>query len=273
MNNFKMYNKCLVSNLAPHETPDTHDIKALIKKEKAMLARWTDGWNNSTETEWWYLIKEGNWDLSTLKSHDRNEINKGTRNFSCKLIEHDKYIKDMYNIYINATKEYSNLSNNIISFDKFNTFDKKDIIVGAFDNEDNTLAAYACVFYYNSKNTSKALNLSVIKIDPAKKKKSPSAALMNYICSYFLNEKKVDYICDGERSIRHITNFQSYLEKYFGFKKIYCRLNVVYCHKMKILINVLYPFRKIIKLISRENKFIYNVYCILRQEEICRTFK
>ena len=36
------------------------------------------------------------------------------------------------------------------------------------------------------------------------------------------------YICDGERNILHETSFQNYLEKYFGFRKAYCKLNLKY---------------------------------------------
>lgn len=52
------------------------------------------------------------------------------------------------------------------------------------------------------------------------------------------------YINDGARSISHETNFQDYLEKYFGFRKAYCKLHVAYNRRIKLVVKVLFPFRK-----------------------------
>lgn len=80
------------------------------------------------------------------------------------------------------------------------------------------------------------------------------------------------YICDGERNILHETAFQSYLEKYFGFRKAYCRLNVDYRLIICIIINFLYPFRKIIK--KFDDFSIFNkINSILYMEEIRKKFK
>ncbi len=276
-NDFKIYNNCLISNLAPHEVPNVRNIEAELKKTGCYLARWTDHYNQIEENgskEWWYLIRSGDWNLSKLKSHDRNEINKGIRNFKCQFINPQKYLRDLYLVYTSATKEYSSLSNSCIDYDEFvKGMNKRDLVIAAFDIEDGRLSAYSKVYYYDDTNHKKGLNLSVMKILPEKKRKSPSAAIMNYICDYFLNKEKIDYICDGERSIRHITNFQSYLEKYFGFKKVFCRLNIVYSKKIKIIIKMLYPFRKIISALGKKNRKIYNISVLLTQEEIVKSFK
>ncbi len=55
------------------------------------------------------------------------------------------------------------------------------------------------------------------------------------------------YINDGARSIRHETAFQDYLEKYFGFRKAYCKLHIAYRFPVNIAVKLLYPFRKKIK--------------------------
>ncbi len=276
-NNFRLYNNCLISNVAPHEVPNIKDLDELIKKNKALLARWTDKFDVLEENDskqWWYLIKSGKWDILKCKSHDRNEIKKGIKNFDCKIIKFEEHNKSLYTIYSEATKEYSNLSSNQVTYEEFiNDFKENEIIIGAFDKEDGVLSAYSKIFYYNNHDNKKCINLSVLKILPTKKRKSPSAALMDYICNKFLNEKKITYICDGERSIRHVTNFQKYLEKYFGFKKVFCRLNVRYSKKIKVIITILYPLRKVIKKLSMNNKKIYNLYVLLLQEEIVRSFK
>ena len=68
------------------------------------------------------------------------------------------------------------------------------------------------------------------------------------------------------------SNYQEYLLKNFGFRKAYCKLHIQYRPLMKLAVNVLYPFRGIIKKFSK-NKLIYQVWCTMRQEEIHRTFR
>ena len=63
-----------------------------------------------------------------------------------------------------------------------------------------------------------------------------------------------------------------YLLKNFGFRKAYCKLHIQYRPLMKLAVNMLYPFRRIIKKFSK-NKLIYQVWCTMRQEEIHRTFR
>ena len=76
------------------------------------------------------------------------------------------------------------------------------------------------------------------------------------------------YISDGSRSINHETAFQDYLEKYFGFRKAYCKLHIAYNPKVKWLIKLLYTFRKI--LINLDGiGAIHQVNVVLRMEKIC----
>ena len=48
-----------------------------------------------------------------------------------------------------------------------------------------------------------------------------------------------NYICDGSRIDLHETNFQDYLEKYFMFRKAYCRLHIDYRWFVKPLVIML----------------------------------
>ena len=77
------------------------------------------------------------------------------------------------------------------------------------------------------------------------------------------------YICDGARSISHETNFQDFLERYFGFRKAYCRLHVRYKPRIAFAVKVLYPFRKILKALDGI-RLIHKINAILKMEEIIR---
>lgn len=78
------------------------------------------------------------------------------------------------------------------------------------------------------------------------------------------------YICDGSRNSVHETNFQDYLEKYFGFRKAFCRLRMKYRFPIGLIVKGLYPFRSKIKKEGRISSKIANV---LFYEEIVRKCK
>lgn len=78
-----------------------------------------------------------------------------------------------------------------------------------------------------------------------------------------------DYLCDGERNIRHQTSYQDFLVTVLGFRKAPCRLNIVYHPLFKVVVKTLYPFRRML-LPFCSNKLIYNAYCLLFQEQCAR---
>lgn len=75
-------------------------------------------------------------------------------------------------------------------------------------------------------------------------------------------------VSNGERSITRDTNIQDYLLK-FGFRRQYCRLNVIYRPLVKSVVTVLYPFRKHIALLP-DNNWLNKVQAVLYQEQLRR---
>lgn len=138
---------------------------------------------------------------------------------------------------------------------------------GAFSQDTNRLIGYAINVIYDE-----YVSFSEMKFTPAYLQKKVAAAMVYTMCIQYLNIDKKKYICDGERSIRHITHFQDYLEKYFGFRKAYCNLHIMYRPFMKIIVKCMYPFRN--KLKSFEGIAMVNdVLAVLTMEEICRNCK
>lgn len=97
----------------------------------------------------------------------------------------------------------------------------------------------------------------VEKTDPDSEKDGVNAATVYGILNYYKDELKNGcYICDGEKPINHQTHFQDYLEKYFGFRKAYCKLNVKYKKGVGAVVKILYPFRKVLTNLMRILWFI-----------------
>ena len=107
------------------------------------------------------------------------------------------------------------------------------------------------------------------KTNPEYEKYALNAALVEKVVSHYQDFlTNCGVICDEARSINHETAFQDYLEKYFGFRKAYCKLHVAYNPRVKWLIKLLYPFRKILIKLDGIGA-IHQVNAVLRMEEIC----
>jgi hypothetical protein len=111
----------------------------------------------------------------------------------------------------------------------------------------------------------------VHKTNPKYEKLGINAALVYGMCEYFKEDlANGKYICDGERNVYHPTNFQAYLEKYFGFRKAYCRLHLRYAPRTYIsfIIYIFYSFRKILRYLPFN--FVKKINAVLMMEEIVR---
>jgi flagellar biosynthesis/type III secretory pathway ATPase len=115
-----------------------------------------------------------------------------------------------------------------------------------------------------------AVWLANIRHDPAYLNEYSSYGFMDGILDYYLNQKKMDYVLDGCRSIHHKTSFQEHLAKVFGFTKEYAILNVKYSAGFKIAVKLAYPFKSIFWRLSDKwmNTTVDNIGAVLRQEYI-----
>lgn len=267
------YNHALLPTIAPHEKVDETLIKkGKLWKEKwegiPLLIRWTTDFDCSEKTEWWYCIKDTIFDISSLKSDRRYKINKGKRNFKIKVIDPLEYGEQIYEVQKAAFLDYPEKYRPKINKDDLlndikNRWSNYEVY-GAFNNE-NILCGYL-LFLYNNK----CINLVSLKTNPKFEKLQINAAIVAVALESVESKLKEGfYICDGERNILHETSFQEYLEKYFGFRKAYCKLHIEYRFIMRIIINILYPFKGILKKLDN-NIFLTKVIAILYMEELRR---
>lgn len=267
---WKYYNHALIPSGEPHKIPDLKELKEAYKcsSRKALFAMWSTEFDCGYETEWWYCIKDSFFDITELKAKRRYEINKGKKNFYVKEINPLEYAEQLFTIYIEASSTYGGSGN--FSFKQFNKKVreyKEKLVYGAFDINDNCLCGYAILACYDE-----YMDFQTLKVMPKYENKGVNAAIVASICE--LLNKKLEtsnyYISDGSRAIFHETNFQEYLEKYFGFRKAYCKLNIKYFGLMKYIVITLFPLRKIF---SRINIRIFKqINGVLHIEEIRKTF-
>lgn len=271
---WRYYNKAIIPATPPHEIPnmDLLNDKHIWNKDNwdggsPLLARWTTDWDCGYETEWWYCIKDKVFDISELKSKRRYEIKKGCKNYNVYVINPLDYNKELLDVtrkaYLGWPEKYrpnvteEGFNNEIKTWDRFNVF-------GAFDVSNGELCGYALL-----EDNKSYVEFSVLRTEPIHEKNGINAVIVYEILEYYKDRFNGDfYINDGARAIRHETAFQDYLEKYFGFRKAYCKLHVRYKKPLGLIVNMLYPFRAVI---SNKTNLGSSVASILKMEEITRS--
>jgi hypothetical protein len=278
MNDWKLKQHSLVLSTPPYE--DYPIDKGVLRKEivssRVLFARWTSEWDCGHPTEWWYCLRDTPIVLEDFKSKIRNEINRGLRTtFYCRGSNEEIITKqdEMFSLAQESFAEYPRKYRPRISKDGFRKSVHQNIDLGGvdywfcYDKETGKLVGYSrCRVIDN------VCNLYEVKVLPQYQKNRVNAGLIFTMCRYYLNDRKLKYICDGQRNIKHETNYQAFLVKTLGFRYAYCRLNVLYHPIVGIVVKLLYPFRFVLKHISALSSHIYNVYSILKQEEIVRSF-
>lgn len=277
MTQWKYYNHALIPDQAPHLPVDESKIKdgsAFNAKIGGvpMLARWTEGWDLPQETHFWYCIKDDLYQPELLKSNRRYKINKGRKNFSIKIVDPSQYAAELTLVEQAAYKAYPRayrpkMSSKYLE-ENFKKVKDSQIIFAAFEKKSNKICGFTRITEHE--NYADLLQQRTIpKYEPLQ----INAALVDGVLSYY-NSRLVGgfYINDGSRNVAHITMFQDYLEKYFGFHKAYCKLHIKYHPKVEKLIKVLYPFRSIFRKLDSIGK-IHQLNAVLKMEEICRADK
>ena len=274
INGWRYYEHAALPATPPHVNPDITPINSgdIWKIDRTpLLARWTTDFDCGYETNWWYVIKDTPFDINALKAKRRYEIVKGNKNFFVKEIKPADYCEELFRISMAAYETYPKSYRPSITHEDFIlsvqrwTFYKT---YAAFSVVDGSMCGFSCL---NKRDqTGKYINFTLMKSLPEQEKFGLNAAMVYKILTdheEFLSSG--GYINDGARNIQHTTAFQDYLEKYFGFRKAYCTLHIVYRPVVKIVIVMAYPFRKLLKRF-RGVRVIEKFVSLLQMEEINR---
>ena len=267
---WRYYNHAMLPIAAPHETPDLTPINdgSVWKENKsALLARYTTDFDCGRETNWWYEIQDKPFDVSLVNAKRRYEINKGNKNFDVRVINPIDYADELLKITKAAYESWPEKYRPTVNEETWNVsgWNETFKVYGAFGKEDVVLHGYACLKIYE-----KYMGFSMLRVEPCMEKQGINAAVVYGLLidnTDFISQG--GYICDGERSIFHETAFQDYLEKYFNFRKAYCKLHIAYNPKIKWMVKFLYPFRKILKKADGISIF-HKINGVLLMEELSR---
>ncbi|MEM1574228.1 MAG: hypothetical protein QXY96_07125 [Candidatus Methanomethylicaceae archaeon] len=224
------------------------EAKYLLSKfPKALLVRWTDGFNNQVKSKEWYaVISDKFLDLDEIDSKNRSEIRRGLKNCIVERVDAKLIAERGYDVFISAFERYKGTKKPTITREDFKKRvlifkDFEDIVHywGVFYKKE--LIAYSENYIYDNIEAS----YSTIKFHPDYLKLYPSYALIYTMNKYYLKDNRFEYVNDGFRNILHQTNIQKYLIDKFKFEKRYTNLYIHYKSYLSIYLSQNYvPYKK-----------------------------
>lgn len=260
---FRYYNRSLISNF--FHGINNYDANNELKLEKrALFAIYPTNFDESRKIGWFYVIKDSIFKIENLKSKDRNYIKKSVSSFLCKKIDPNDFETEILDIANHVARNYGVTTTVYCENDLNNWKSPENDFFGVFDKNKCRLLGWALLSKYGDH-----IDFSILKIEQEAVKKGASAALIYHIVNQY---KKYllggGIINDGSRNMLHETNFQDYLIRYFGFRKCYADLNIVYKGYIKFIIFLIYPFRNVFK--NSHNIFLKKIHTVLLLESIRR---
>lgn len=269
------YNHALVPTVAPHEEPDASWMKdpskwkELSEGHYPLFARWTTDFDCAEETEWWYIVRDSPISLDQLSRSSRHSIRRALKKCEVKQIDPQEYLDEMWRVYREAFTRYRDADNEMdeAAFRDCYSNNRTADYWGGFSVEDDL----RMIGYLVCERHSDWVELSVSKYSTDFLRLRVSDALCYTALDYYLNEEKLRYVSNGQRSVNHVTNVQEYSEDRFGYRKAYCHLHIKYRPLFGAAVAVLYPFRGILKKLN-SGGMMHSILSVLDQEEIRRTF-
>lgn len=272
---WQKYQGALLWHSLPHLTPPTEtDARQALQTQGGWFARWTSDFDCGHETAWWYCICDRFTSIEELTAKQRYRVNKGLRALRIVRAQEEKslnkeavlqLVRESFEDYPKAYRPVIEKESFIRHLDELMNDPKQDIWL-AYTNENELVGYGACILEAD------VVWLNQVKVPTRYLSLEVNAALVYTLSEYYLKEHAYRYICDGERNIKHQTNYQDFLVRVLNFRYAYCRLNIVYQGWMNVIVSILYPFRSLIAKIGKHSPFVYNIYCVLFQEEIRRSF-
>lgn len=271
MQGWTYYNHAAVPTCAPHLDADTTPIEtgAIWKMQGSpLLARWTTDFDCGYETNWWYMVRYGPFDVEQLSKSARKHIRQALKKCTVKRLEAAEYLDGLFDVYQAAFEKYENADNQTDqeAFLKScrASMEEGCEYWGGFDAETGTLIGYMCVYPFETH-----AELRTTKLDPAWLQLRVSDALYHGVLTHYLNEQGKRYVSSGSRNINHVTNTEDYKIHAFDYKRAYCKLHIAYNPKIRWIVKLLYPFRKLLLALDSITK-VHQVNAVLKMEELVR---
>ena len=250
MTDYFLYRQAWRFDGAPHEEPQLQEQgwKSLLK-QGGLMVRNTYDFDCQNETCFWYVIKDQFEGMEGLSSRVRNKVRHAQQYFDYQQIAFETMQEKAFPILEETYADYAvhdksmnrEVFEHYLDHCKVRQFD----YWGIFEKETQQLVGFCTVRVWE-----RCCEYEVTGITSKYKKGGyyPYYGLYQHLNQHYLESRQFNYVSDSARTITEHSNIQDFLIENFGFRKAYCQLAVHYQWWMKIAVNLLYPFRKIIPL-------------------------
>lgn len=237
------------------------EAKRLLQESGAWFLRYSSD-PCEEKREWWYIICDS-CNLDRFPSKIRSMIKRGNRSCEVRQIDAEWLAAYGYDTYLAAFGRYKNAkpASEVGFRDSIATkidgpFEHWGVFVG------DRLAGYCeCIIENNN------VSMDVIKYHPELLQYYTSYALVSNMITHYVIKKRMT-ISNGTRSILHDTKFQEFLFK-LGFRKQFCKLNVVYPPFIKTALQILFPLSPLISKLP-DRGAVHKLQGLFYQEELRR---
>lgn len=257
---FLFYNGIWIrKNELTHSEKIGHEFANKLLKRGGLYVRDTINFDKSIQTSFWYVIKDTFGSFEELPTKVRNQVRKSLKTYEFRRVSLDVMLEVGCELF-NKSRERFGESQKITQEQWKNRLlrDKGSEYWIGYDIETGKPASFAINAVYDD-----YCDYSTMGISPDFPNNTyPMYGLIYEMNRYYLEERKIAFVCDGARSITGHSNIQGVLEDKFKFRKAYCDLDVFYKPWFGMAVKLLFPFRKLIK----QPK----VSAILRQEAWAR---
>ncbi len=267
------YNHFLRPAYLPHLVPliTRADARSALKESGCAFARWDSEFGRVVDHGWWYVLREGDYELLQLSGNTRSKVRRGAKRLQARRATPDEIEGQGMRVCQLAVARYGNqgflpeashLRRKVEAarefpdaFEFFGVFDGPEL-VGFSENQIQQDAVFWESIWY----------------DPDRLRDYSSYLLTHAMLDLYLNERGMRYCLDGSRSLYHDTNVQTFLIEKFGFERRPARMHLAYQPWLRAAVMAAWPSRRLIE--RADEKLGLDVTAkmlgVLQQEAIAR---
>lgn len=237
----------------------TKEIANNLMDKGGIMVRNTYNWDRKEQCSFWYVIKDEFGGIEELPSKVRNQVRKSLKMYRFDKVQFEEILGVGCELFNKSRERFGETEK--ITQEQWKSRllrdNPSDYWIG-YDQETGKPASFAINAIYDD-----YVDYSTMGISPDFPNNTyPMYGLIYEMNRYYLEEKGVQFVCDGVRSITGHSNIQNVLEDKFKFRKAYCDLQVYYKTWLGVAVKLLFPLRRIIKHAT--------IAAILRQEAWAR---
>lgn len=196
------------------------------------------------ETSFWYVIKDTFGGMEELSAKMRNQVKKCFKTMRVERISAEYLMENGYEVFVEACNSY-HVKAVPPTREQFETRIKNAVeneYWGVIDIATDRLVAF-CM----NAVSDECCDYRTMKAIPKYQKMYAYYGLIYEMNRYYLEERRLKFVNDGARSITEHSNIQPFLIDKFHFRMAYCRLSLRYKWWLGMVVDMLYPFRKMIQ--------------------------